>query len=230
MLKPTSVIAIAALAQSCATAGNGSLGSTAPISPLRISACELPELASDYFGAVEVTFENQSPVWIQIDSVALDFGSPEKNQSVAIPQGPDIDSWARAVLQGRDAFVNHGYVTRELVQLGVLNNQASPQPQTSPQPAAALAPAAAPAGPSFPATHLLAVPFRIPPGLFAKRWLVLGTGPAQPAGCIDSMTLDYQTADGWRERVPVHFKALGSAWQAPACPLPQYAAPPTLPL
>ena len=54
---------------------------------------------------------------------------------------------------------------------------------------------AAGAAARFPPTHLLALPFRVPPGLFAKRWMLLYTAAQPLGGCIDSFILNYETSD-----------------------------------
>jgi hypothetical protein len=243
-------VAIAVLLQSCATVASGPYGvsidgtkaatttDAAPGGPLRISAGELPELASAYFGVVEVTFENQSAVWIQINEVALDFGSADKNRSVQVTRGSDIDSWERAIMQRSSVSPGGDRAARELLGLGVElwqsdrpgaatvgTLQALDRGETSAESAEA-----SDSADRFPPRHLMAVPFRIPPGLFAKRWVLLYTAAHPLGGCIDFMILDYQTAGaaGARERVLLNFKLNGSSWQASVCASthPPNAAPP----
>src|SRR5688500_19986022 len=43
-------------------------------SGLRVSGEELSSLSSPYFGALEVTFENDSAAWAHIERVHLNFG------------------------------------------------------------------------------------------------------------------------------------------------------------
>ncbi|HMJ13972.1 MAG TPA: hypothetical protein VK524_21290, partial [Polyangiaceae bacterium] len=72
----------------------------------------------------------------------------------------------------------------------------------------------------FPRSHLMAVPFSIPPGLFTRRWIVLNT-PAASAdlGCITTMIIGYETDARQRERVALSFRSAAgrSEWQRPAC-------------
>ena len=244
MLKPTAVTGIAVFVQGCATVASGPYGvsvdqpkpttaataaTTQSGSPLRISAGELTDLASSYFGVVEVTFENRSPVWIQIDSATLDFGTPAKNRSVAIPQGADIEGWERAVLQRSSVSASGDLAARELMGLArpnVWNPAGDPRASTvgalvaldnqkSCEPAGA-----SDDGERFPSTHLMALPFRIPPGLFAKRWVLLYTADRPLGGCIDSVTLDYRTSAGSGDRVLLHFKNAPSEWQRASCGAP----------
>jgi hypothetical protein len=79
-----------------------------------------------------------------------------------------------------------------------------------------------------PSTHLLALPFSVPPGLFTKRWLLLNTRGARTP-CIRQVLLDYDVQRGGlasgaaqvgsRERVLLKFRYAGdrSSWQAPVC-------------
>jgi hypothetical protein len=66
--------------QGCATISSGPYGipldaSSRPVpgpaaAPLRVSAAEIAGVSNPYFGLVEVTFENDSPAWVQIDPAA----------------------------------------------------------------------------------------------------------------------------------------------------------------
>jgi hypothetical protein len=194
-------------------------------------------LSSPYFGVVEVTFENNSPAWIQIDHVDLDFGTPDKNRSVFIPWGDDIDSWEQATTRrnevrranyeailglvaiggqvARAAAGRRGRVLGGTVTLGALAGLYAEERQAADD---------ATREPSrFPSTHLLTMPLRIPPGLFSKRWLLLYTAAEPLGGCIDSLILGYETADHNHGRVLLKFRGehsadwRGSEWQSKAC-------------
>src|SRR4029077_14255747 len=89
---------------------------------------------------------------------------------------------------------------------------------------AAVEEAGAPA--RFPPTHLLTLPLRVPPGLFAKRWLLLYTAAQPLGGCIDSFILNYETSAHEHGRVLLKFKngynyssadGVGSEWQWKSC-------------
>jgi len=73
--------------------------------------------------------------------------------------------------------------------------------------------------PIFEGSHLLAVPFDVPPGLFVKRWLVVNT-PADPTlGCLTNLVLTYELADKSSHRVALSFRNTNapSEWQANVC-------------
>jgi hypothetical protein len=231
-------------ALSCATVRSGEYGvplaanSAAPAQSktgLKISATELNDLSSPFLGAVEVTFENDSPAWVQIDRVDLDFGTPQKNQSVFLPWGAEIDSWDRAVAQrnairtvnaqsglalmalsgsvlrvagaaghGR-AVTNAGGILAAGALIGALQQDLTDSQRDAERVA------------TFPENHLLNVPIRIPPGLFAKRWLLLYTAARPLGGCIDSVILGFETANAGRERVLLKFKDSYTEWQKLSC-------------
>jgi len=214
---------------------DGGAGATSSpfVTGLKVSAGELPQLASPYFGAVEVTFENPSPRWIQVDRVDVDFGSPQRNQVVFVPWGADIDAWRQAAVDS----LAIGYASGRLQMLAVggdaiaaRDRRGSATPvQGGTIPVAALGTLEARPGPRspeaalpdpgdpFPPSHLLSFPIRVPPGLFAKRWILFYTSDSPLGGCIDSMVLGYTTSDGKHDHVLVRFKEPWSAWQAPAC-------------
>jgi hypothetical protein len=195
--------------------------------PLLISASEASSYSTAYLGLVEVTFENRTSVWKQVERVTLDFGSAAKNQSISIASGDDIDAWERAItirnallptappLMGIEAV---GGVDKLGAWIGRRRPAAAP-PATGAAAAAAPAPEASTVAtpPSYPEQHLLTTPFRIPPGLFAKRWILLSTSDNSSGGCIDSMILSYETSDHATGRVRLPFKVNGTDWQAQAC-------------
>jgi hypothetical protein len=56
---------------------------------------------------------------------------------------------------------------------------------------------------TVPATHLMSVPFSVPPGLFSRRsrrWILLDTSRGGAVPCLHQMLLDYKIRDGARER------------------------------
>lgn len=209
---------------------------------MKISAGELGALSSPYFGVVEITFENNSPVWVQIDHVDLDFGTPDKNKSVFIPWGADIELWEQATIQrnairaantqtalgllaiggavagaaggGRVAGALGGTVALGALA-GLYANERAGAVEATRDPG------------RFPPTHLLTMPLRIPPGLFAKRWLLLYTAARPLGGCLDSVILGYETAAHEHGRVLLQFRGTvatgdghGSEWQFESCPHP----------
>ena len=237
----------------CATVNSGDYGVALddtghPRSPapgnerLKISAGEHGALSSTYFGVVEVTFENNTPAWIQIDHIDLDFGSPDKNKSVFVPWGDDIDNWEQATLQrnairatdietGLELLALAGSVAstagRHHHSVGMLGGTVALGALAGLYAQDSEAAVEATRAPSrFPATHLLNLPLRVPPGLFAKRWLLLYTAARPLGGCIDSLILKYETAEHEHGRVLLKFKGgyygggadgVGSEWQVQAC-------------
>jgi hypothetical protein len=237
-------IAGLALVGGCATIQSGSVGvaldaSNRPIAvgrqpEIQVSAGEEPDLSSPYFGLVEVTFENSSPAWKQIDHVQVDFGSPDKNKSVQIPFGEDIDLWEDAVL-ARNAVraINTESVLAAVAAVGALGRATSHRRGGA---AAAVggvmtigalsalyatraqdATGALSAPPAFSGSHLLSMPIRIPPGLFTKRWILFYTAARPLGGCVDQMILSFDGIDGTRGRVLLPFKAAFSEWQRESC-------------
>jgi hypothetical protein len=77
--------------------GNRPIATTAS-SPLLVSALEASSYSTRNVGLVEVTFENRTPVWKQVDHVAVEFGGPAKDQSVKIASGNEIGAWTRAMI------------------------------------------------------------------------------------------------------------------------------------
>ena len=242
-----------AAAEGCATIHSGPYGvpvdasnhpASAATAPLRVSAGEIAGASSPYFGLVEVTFENDSPAWVQIDRVDLDFGSPDKNRSVQMPWGDDLETWGDAVrVRNEVDAANTATVLSALAILGAVGGAASHRHGSGPASTAARvggalsvaslgalyvrdraeAAEAASTGPMFVGTHLLSMPIRVPPGLFTKRWILFYTAARPLGGCIDQVVLGYQLADRRQARVLLHYKASSSAWQREVCDAMNYA-------
>ncbi|HVT10289.1 MAG TPA: hypothetical protein VHO67_22670 [Polyangia bacterium] len=241
-----------AAAEGCATIHSGPYGvpvdaSRRPVpaaaAPLRVSAGEIASASSPYFGLVEVTFENDSPAWVQIDRIDLDFGSPDKNRSVQMPWGDDLQVWGDAVrVRNEVEAENTATVLGAIAIVGAVGAAASRRHGSGPaSPGAAIGGAlsvaslgalyateraqaaeAASTGPMFSGTHLLAMPIRVPPGLFTKRWILFYTAARPLGGCIDQVVLGYHLADQRQARVLLHYKA-PSEWQRDVCDAMSYA-------
>jgi len=205
--------------------------------PLKVSAGESGSLASSYFGMVEVTFENDTPGWIQIDRVDLDFGSADKNRSVMVPWGDDIDAWERAII-ARNAVETTNMETglQVLALAGAIAGRGARARDRGAGPVAAVggvleigalgslyaldrehAAGEAAEGITFSSSHLLSMPIRVPPGLFTKRWILLYTAARPLGGCIDSVILSYDTSAHEHGRVLLKYKDAASRWQTDAC-------------
>jgi hypothetical protein len=236
--------ALACLAGGCATADYGvpvdaaNRPQAAKAAPaLWVSAAEAVNYSTRYLGLVEVTFENRTPVWKQVDRVGLDFGNPAKDRSVTIASTEDIDAWVQAIrirpfspaivtgtaIDGLGLRVLGDVLGTSVgqcrpVAAGVRTGTASATPGAPADAASATpgAPAGAAPSPPYPDQHLLTTPFRIPPGLSTKRWILLSTPDNPPGGCIESMILSYETSDHATGRVRLPFKDPVSEWQ-PAC-------------
>jgi len=206
---------------------------------LEVSAREIPEMSSRYFGEIEVTLENPTAEWVRVSKVGLDFGSPKINEAVYLPWGSQLDDWLEATRQ-RNAIEQEN-AAMVLMGLGLgasMVSAAAPAGTPGLRVAGGLAtlgawagavalasggPAAGPDGPVFVGRHLLALPIDVPPGLFVKRFIVVNT-PADPGlGCLAKMIVSYELADQTTHRVAVGFRGAdasrgASQWQAGVCP------------
>jgi hypothetical protein len=201
--------------------------SASTASGLTISGEEVDELSSRHFGVLAFTFENPTSEWVRIESVNLDFGSDAANQSIFVPWGEDIVSWELASSQ--QLAIRRANTTTVLSILMVGGTLAAGLGRRSGTGvvggAVALGAASAlwtraladhTTAATFPPSHLFATPFSVPPGLFAKKWVLLNGPTAPGASCIHSVNLNYVTAKG-PERVRLSFARDGSDWQRSAC-------------
>lgn len=205
------------------------------VSGLVISGEELESYGSEYFGMVQVTFENPSAHWVRIEKLVLDFGSDARNGIVSFPEGPEISAWLAATLQRnviRDT--NEALAFGTLLAIGAAVASIGDAKGGSGVAAAggglALGAAAglsasrvidqvqlAEAVRPYPESHLLAVPLAIPPGLFSKRWVLINTREHGP--CLRAMRMDYEVEGRRPESALLHFRRPGarSRWQRASC-------------
>jgi hypothetical protein len=147
----------------------------------------------------------------------VDFGSPARNKSVTIATADQIDAWQRAIKLRAPMYASPPSTAVERWGLGALVDTLGTRVDAPPRDTPATATAAGPPPPAYPDQHLLTTPFRVPPGLFTKRWILLSTPDDPPGRCIDSMILTYETGDHEIGRVSLPFKVSPTDWQPRAC-------------
>jgi hypothetical protein len=213
-------------------------------SGLVISAVELSHYASNYFGLVEITFENATAQWVHLSRLSLDFGDAARNEAVLVPSGADLETWYLSTLQRNDIrATNHGTALGALFAVGqvvALAGAISGKGELAAVGGAVAAGAATAAlvdGQNshvqsaegvhlVPQSHLLAIPFAVPPGLFTKKWILLQTRTIT-SPCISSLLIDYDVQEGGHERVLVKFRSHvdRSEWQRLVCGGPSRRRP-----
>ena len=177
---------------------------------LKISAGERGSLSSAYFGVVEVTFENNTPAWIQIDHIDLDSVHRTRTRACSFRGETTSTSGSRRRCNEnaiRRANTRNRPGARRDRRDGGERGGRSPRRRRDRRDRGAGRPGgplreertdaaeAAGAAERFPPTHLLALPVRVPPGLFAKRWMLLYTAAQPLGGCIDSFILTTKPPD-----------------------------------
>jgi hypothetical protein len=204
---------------------------------LAISAGERDDLSSTFFGAIDFTIENAGETWAEIDQLELDFGTPDKNRSVLIPWGTDIQLWDAAILERNGIREANRETAMALFALaGAVGRSAHPRGTAgriggvvavgalagllASRPSEGHALGGSASDERFPSDALLNLPIRVPPGLFVKRRLLLNTARYPLGGCIDSLILSYRVSrpGGAPEshRVRATFKT-PSEWQTLSC-------------
>jgi hypothetical protein len=236
-MKGLTSVALVALS-GCATVAEGNLAkpvdlgghflaTPATASGLVVHGRELTSLSSPDFGVLQFTFENPTDHWVRIDQLHVDFGSPAADRGVTAVEGDDITAWQIATEQRNAVRAANTQTALDVLALGAAIGRA--HRRHGPASAAVVGVvvgatlAGLPGGSSgqdlYPADHLYAVPIAIPPGLFAKRWIVFNTDAAANRTCLGRAILDYDTSDHNRERVVLDFRTSpnDSEWQTAAC-------------
>src|SRR5437868_5148085 len=71
-------------------------------SGLLISGIENTGLSSEFFTAVDLTFENTTSEWARIKSITLDFGDEVLNREIKFPVGSDLAEWGESAQQRKN--------------------------------------------------------------------------------------------------------------------------------
>jgi len=185
-----------------------------------VSGEEWSEMSSPLLGAVEVTFENHSARWAHLRTTSIQFGTEVVDQAVDVPAGEDLLAWQQATLrrialQGgfrRSAIAaTWAAAAGRVISLPSLHALFANEPAGSPGSAMTRA--------LFPPGYLLGEVISVPPGLFAKRWIVFHTPEPRVTGCLRQMQLGYQLDDGQVNyvRLPFRDRQSRSEWQAGVC-------------
>lgn len=205
-------------------------------SGLAISGVELRGYASDYFGLVEITFENATAQWAHVSPLSLDFGDSARNAAVLVPSGADLEAWYLSTLQRNDIRdTDQGAALGALFAVGQAVALAGALSGKREIAAAGGVVAVGTATAALidvqdgrvqsaggvhvlPQSHLLSIPFAVPPGLFTKKWILLQTR-SLTSPCISSLLIDYDVQELGRERVLVRFRRDSdrSEWQRLVC-------------
>jgi hypothetical protein len=198
---------------------------------LKITAEEDSEMSSKYFGLIDMTFENDTEKWIRINNVSLDFGSEEINKAVKIVSGQDIIAWKDAMQKLKEINdYNKSLVLGTIAVLGATSAMTSSNQNVKAIGAFSGIGALTALTVDeynknlsrientkiFPQNHLMAEDLNIPPGLFAKKWILLNSSNHKKIGIIDYFNMTYVTESGEKEIVRVDFRYKGdrySEWQ-----------------
>lgn len=199
---------------------------------LRISSQIDDKLSSNFFGMINLTFENTTSRWIRIEKVYFKFDHPEVNESVKFVSGNQLNYFLDAVNdmnKEKAKVAAQNQATLAAVAAGVAaagtssryNNYSGVNFLAGATLGAAMSMNISQfeAGNReennkklFPDGHLYHKDFVIPPGLFTKKWILLNTSNHDKIGRLKEALLTYVTSDGKKETVILNLKG-NSNWQ-----------------
>ena len=196
---------------------------------LIISGRERKELSSRYFGLLDFTFENCTQNWIRIKRIDISFGNDVIDENISITSGDDIIYWQRAIkyrniiddqntkaLFGAIAVLGMGFAiagdSQELRTLGAATGLGAITSLSVHQYNKNMADIES--AEIFPASHILAEGFNIPPGLFTKKWILLNSKNHKKIGFIKYIFIKYTLDNGKSEKIKLNFReGVMSRWQ-----------------
>ena len=185
---------------------------------------------AEYFGLINFTFNNNSDKWVRIENIRVYFDTEEANENVVVTAADDIIAWQEAMdykiaVDNFNSVVQHAVIAGlgqglsesesegvsalgdfiTLAAIGSLTIKSIDQYKGEIEYANI-----------FPESHLLAKKFSVPPGLFAKKWILLNTSDSTPY--ISSINLELTFNNGevvsyklkLRDPIPQN----GEVWQS----------------
>ena len=178
---------------------------------LKISTALINKLCSEYFGMVNLTFENKTDKWIRIKGVKVYFKDELIEQNVKITSGADILHWKKPMMSKLeiDDF-NRKLLMGSLAVLGAGISSFSSDKYMEMAGGAVLLGSLTSLSVNeynkhidtlensriFPENHLLYEDFVIPPGLFTKKWLLLNTQSHEEIPYIKNVFLEIEEDNG----------------------------------
>lgn len=175
-------------------------------SDLDIAAQLLENYCTEYFGMINVEFENTTAEWMEIQNVRVSFGSGDMDKKISVVTGERLTSWNDAIQikLKTDAFYSR-------LLLGTIAAIGASSSEKSSSIGGVFALGAATAltiseissaktqislGDTVPRTHLLSGKIQIPPGLSISRWALFNTNPSDNIPIVTHITITAQLKDG----------------------------------
>lgn len=173
-------------------------------------------LSTEYLKAYSFTFSNRTSDWIRVNGAVIDLDSPARNRQVVVTAGADLEAWYQAIRVKRAVETHNRSVA--LGTLGLMAGAAAASSRHLGVQAAGSVSAVAALGSLtvaqlnasavnssrgaiFPGSHLMAGRFVVPPGLFAKKWILLDVSGADGAISVEALRLKYEVDGGGAETV-----------------------------
>lgn len=208
---------------------------------LSITGEEVNYFSGKYFGMIALNFRNNTDEWIYLKNIDVDFGSPAINKTIFYPIGKEYIAWKNAIVEQKDIDEhNRQAFWGSLAITGILASEFSQNDNIKVAGnVAALTSAGLMAASEyqnilrdvegvdlFPENHLLSGEIVIPPGFFAKRWILVNSNDETPF--IDTISLKYTDENDKEEIAKLRIKNAvegyrKSHWQSEKNPArPQY--------
>lgn len=231
-MKNVLLAALSLLIVSCASVHNGKMAkeiSNGAISEsktteigLTISGKIRNSMSTEYFGFIDLTFENTSDKWIDIKSIQVEFDNDTLNQKVKIISGRELYSWQKSMQEKNaiDEFNQKMIMGTIGAVAGTVALSSNDKNLSNLSGAVALGAISSLAisdfnrevsklenAQIFPQNHLLNSDFLIPPGLFDKKWILLYTDH-DCKSVVSNIILSYKTQDNKTGKVILPLRKL----------------------
>lgn len=188
---------------------------------LEISAEQIDDLSSEFFGFIIVTFENESGDWLELSDIKVSFGDNIHNDHIRPIRGEKLTQWHRSTqFQIKVNNHNENLALGSLLALGTLaatsNNSSTGKKGTNTILASAGLLTAKGISDELkklqvddvlPSAHLLSGKVLIPPMLSTRKWVVFNSKNHKDIKFKDSFILTFKDENNKKYKFHVKYSA-----------------------
>jgi hypothetical protein len=168
--------------------------------PIKIYGIFDKDYASKYFGSFRFVFENERDEWLTIENIGLSFAEDSAQKYIKVLDQLELEQWGKAVRLQKNinestvkdiqsALISAGSSISGMVgDIGeTVGLDAGENKRT------------------YPANHLYAEDFLLPPGFAVEKWVLLESSHHEKIPYVTNLNLDLEV-NNFPKRADIHFR------------------------
>jgi hypothetical protein len=144
------------------------------------------EYASTYFGSFRFIFENKEDRWLHIDNIRLSFPDDSANKYIKVLEQNELEQWGQAVLMQKNIQES----TVKELQSALLTAGSSISSMVG-DIGATVGLDGSDKSKTYPANHLYAENFMLPPGFTVEKWVLLESSHHEQIPYVTDLSLNF---------------------------------------